>query len=640
MNNIILNNIKIKNFMGIASGEYDFKATNNTISSQSGEGKTSIRKSYLWALGQKVDDYIPKIKDSNKISVEVLMDLDIEVTINLTINNKEYEICRKASHDLATDPVTMEKKYKGTSANKFSINGVNYSNKQFDKELENLLNINVEQFIVFLDIEYFSNDTNKWNNKTRREFILKPIENEVQKADENLLKESKYEYIKEQIESGKTVEQITEILRVDGNAIRQQQRTNKDLYENYNDEVAKLSSVDYLQYENQLEELLAEKANISDIKTVDVTKEQAQLSELYKKLSGISINRSKFDSKKVELDNIINKGNRLKAEIEEQIAGVDWCTTETKKYEKQITEIEESKYNGDNLCPTCQQKLPVDMINECIKTFEETKKNELNNYIDKKDTYNKKIVVCDNNIKELKKSKDALGEKYYEIKAELDKLPSIKDLEVEYDSINNDIKTLNAKIELKKSKANKNTNPNDILELEEKIKDTKQLLKGKTNKEFLQGKIKEIIESNKSLANNEMSNNQHKATVKEYNTRKMNVLSKVVEKYFANSIKFALYDYQPSAKDEYNEYIETCYAVFNGKPYSALSAGEKVHCNYLLQLGLQKMYDLNFTIWLEDYEIDQRPLEDIEQQRILIRNDNVSKLGIVKIKDLYQKEEK
>ena len=62
MNNIILNNIKIKNFMGIASGEYDFKATNNTISSQSGEGKTSIRKSYLWALGQKVDDYIPKDK--------------------------------------------------------------------------------------------------------------------------------------------------------------------------------------------------------------------------------------------------------------------------------------------------------------------------------------------------------------------------------------------------------------------------------------------------------------------------------------------------------------------------------------------------------------------------------------------------
>ena len=239
------------------------------------------------------------------------------------------------------------------------------------------MNINVEQFIVFLDIEYFSNDTNKWNNKTRREFILKPIENEVQKADENLLKESKYEYIKEQIESGKTVEQITEILRVDGNAIRQQQRTNKDLYENYNDEVAKLSSVDYLQYENQLEELLAEKANISDIKTVDVTKEQAQLSELYKKLSGISINRSKFDSKKVELDNIINKGNRLKAEIEEQIAGVDWCTTETKKYEKQITEIEESKYNGDNLCPTCKQKLPVDMINECIKTFEETKKMNL-----------------------------------------------------------------------------------------------------------------------------------------------------------------------------------------------------------------------------------------------------------------------
>ena len=61
-----------------------------------------------------------------------------------------------------------------------------------------------------------------------------------------------------------------------------------------------------------------------------------------------------------------------------------------------------------------------------------------------------------------------LAKKYYEIKAELDKLPSIKDLEVEYDNINKDIETLNGKIELKKSKANKNTNPNDILELEEK----------------------------------------------------------------------------------------------------------------------------------------------------------------------------
>lgn len=671
--NLQINSIEVKNFMGIACGSLNFKH-DNTIVGKSGSGKSTFRNAFLWAFNQNVDNYIPMIKRDGELTKEVILDIDIMVEVNFNVNGFNYILKRFAKHDTSVDPITFEKKYRGTSANSFMLNDIKYNSNQINEQLENILGIKIEELPIFLSTNYFMSTFQKdinTTNKARREFLLRNIAEEVNKLDTQLLMKEEYSYIRDNI-AIHTIDEMSTILNNTANEINANKNKNKTLYANNQAKINELKQVDVKSIQNQVMMLENEKERyenlLNNTKETNINNElENRINELKLKLtqSNLDYNNRKNEhekllmNKNIEINNVINEGNKIKIEIknnENIISNLELKNKNLNNEEAQykidyelyahdIENLKSKEFSESTICPFCNQPLPQNKIDSMIEKFNYTKNLEIDRVqqkiknINEKSNNNKLDIINNQEMinqkkeinNELNNKLNNFRDEYLKLKEEYEKLYAIKIEDNESNAIMKEILTLQNEINVKSTNSFVEEYKAKINEITNSIDKLNKELEVVTIIDYLENENKKIIDNNLDLADMEQINKQRISAIKNYNKEKMSQLANVVSDIFPKEIKWVLYDFKPKAKEEFNQYVEICEPSYLGKMYSTLSSGEKNQANYLIQLGLQKMNNVELPIWLEDYELNQRELFEIEQQRIVIRNDNTTELNVVKI---------
>lgn len=664
MKNVVLNKIELQNFMGIESGVLDFAETDTLLCAKSGCGKTSFKNAYLWVLGEKVDGYIPMVKKAGALTKEVLMDREIKVTLTFAVDGVNYVLTRIGKHEITSDRVTFEKKYKGTSANTFILNELSYNANQIQEEITNIFGCNKQLISLFLDITLFNKQFEKDNLttvKSRRNILLSPLKSKVEEEEQRLLTKPEYSYIKEMLETY-TLDQISDILRQTGLKINADMRKNVNIYQENSTQLTKFADIDFDGIKAQITALNDEKkvyeSKVNNYNTASIKQDfefkinckkseimkcnnayeesikelQKNKLELNDKLSKITL---KGKSLSLNINSIENDNKNLDSLINSNKNQIEDLNSNIEKLQKSVELLKaNTKFEVTDTCPCCGQDLPQDKIDSAINELK--KKNDeaiakQEEYIAKfTETVNKlssttkdledKLIKNKESIYELQQEKSELLTNYSTIKAQIDnfKLPEnaeVKTLEEELDKIKADYNWT-----LDNIKASLSQFTDRLEEIDKEVASLEKEYEKKTIVAFLNQANADIKKRNVELDDQDAINKQRIKLLKEYNKERLNTLGKVVSDCFDKSIEFNLFDYKPNAKDEFNQFAESCEVVYNGVVYSNLSTGEKNQADILVQIGLQKMYNVSLPLWIDDYELNQRELPITTQQKIIIRN--------------------
>lgn len=672
-----IKSIELKNFMGIAKGRYDFD-NYNEITAKSGEGKSTLRYAYLWVLNQKVDNIAPCKKELDKISNEIILDLDIEVEVVIEKDEKEYVLKRQAKIESSRNEETLEKKFKGIKANTFIIGENTFNAKNYDKELENIFGVEIEKLPLFLDSTLFMGETAKWGNLQRKQFLVEPIKKDIAEEEYKLLEE--YPLIKSKVDNGVNIDQLGVTLKNNYNKLVKDRKNNAIKYDEYMKKLADLPNPNYEELENELQSLNKQERDLQNAKelgNVEVDKIKSHIlkvendiqEEKNKKYKADREFLDKVDNQKNKVNKIVEDGKKLKqkiADLEDENTNYANKVKVLEEDEKFLLDsvdklLEESEKvikleisNDELLCPYCSRELESKQREKALENFEAKKQARLKEINDKANYTNNEIKTIRERISSLKSQIKNNEEKITQ--TTLDKESLLGDYGKEkkiYETLVSQSKNpydtsrieelvkLKQSLEDKLEEEKRFTVDEDTIEIKlSKLQNRKaeinELLENKVKRNFLKESLEEIANQNKELIKNEQETVKLIGELKEYNSKKMNIVSSLIQKFMPKKISFSMYEFQPTAKEEYNEYKEICELVFENKVYSSLSTGEKVHANYLLQLGLQRLYQVDFPVWIEDYEISQRNLGKIDTQRIAIRNDKDSTLGFVKINDVVK----
>ena len=105
MNKVIIKNISVENFKGLAKAEMNFDEKENKIAGENGSGKSTIKNAFEWLLCQNVADVLPMLNNKE------IPNLTTNVVATLEINGFEYKLSRtsKGKYQLNQETGVMNK---------------------------------------------------------------------------------------------------------------------------------------------------------------------------------------------------------------------------------------------------------------------------------------------------------------------------------------------------------------------------------------------------------------------------------------------------------------------------------------------------------------------------------------------------
>lgn len=248
MNNlkITIKNLAIKDFCGIKNYAVDITENGKEFVAKNGSGKTSIKNAIYWVLGFNVSKFYPT-RDNKEIP-----NLTPQVTMTLSVNGLEYEIKR----ELIT--FYNENGYKTKSINKYYIDGIEYTEKNYKTKIASLFNVNsADTLEVLIDKSYFNSNTTKWGWQNRRALLLSMCDTKM--INDKILAEHKeYEFLRTTLLKGTQPQDIIATIKKDKKEIEKNQIANNEFIKIRQADIDKLKEIDFKAVESQLNEKQAE----------------------------------------------------------------------------------------------------------------------------------------------------------------------------------------------------------------------------------------------------------------------------------------------------------------------------------------------------------------------------------------------
>ena len=237
-----------------------------------------------------------------------------------------------------------------------------------------------------------------------------------------------------------------------------------------------------------------------------------------------------------------------------------------------VAEYKKVSNRQANVCPTCNQPISKEK-------FDAWKSSELERIIAngkmKRTTENNlkgKLLACDEELDALKKQRAEIEPKL----AELDER----------------IKILSERIA-----AEKNQRGEILFGLNEKITALVKEIQTLDGAAEIQRRISEL-RANEKILNQQLSDLERQLTVaKKFQVKKMELLQEQINANFEH-VQFKMFDYVKTT----GELKPTCEAMLHGVPYSALSKGEKLKAALDIFRTLQKIYEIEMPLLLDDAE--------------------------------------
>ena len=383
-----LMSITLENFKGIKELHLSFKGESFEIRGANGTGKSTVADAFSWLLTDKpmsgIKNFSPQTldKDGNAVhridcSVEAVLDVGEPLTLKKTLKEKWTKKRGQTSPEFSG------------RITEYEINGLPKKKGDFTKKISEI--IDVEKMQMLSNIKYFSSDM-AW--KERRKILL-DLCGDV--TDDDVLK-SKAKFTKLADKKGAyTVDEYNAYLTADMKKLNASLNSIPERI----DEAEKAKPVvngEKSEFERMAESLKKKiekkKAELAAIGHSDAEDRKAEA--IGRINSQIALVKSQYDEKQSEEINKFNEARRnlnnrlMDADAEKRQANLNLQELQRRKIvvendlenmrsswieSKKEKKIENEKVfdESTNICPTCGQMMPPQMITENMQRFNTNK---------------------------------------------------------------------------------------------------------------------------------------------------------------------------------------------------------------------------------------------------------------------------
>ena len=652
-----LKSMHLEFFKGVTDKTYDF-FDRTKVSAENGEGKSTIADAHFWLWCGRNYELVnePNIRPNN------IEECQPRVTETIEHNGREIIVCKYQKCTKKKSDGKVEYAY----ANRYEINSVGKSKKDFDKYFEDE-GIDVGKMLACMHPEVFT----RQKDKDMRPVILSMASSKSDLEIAQMNKDTKL--LAGLLEKNNKLEEITAMQKATKNKARSRQDEIPSIIEGL-----EMAKVDVDTAEQEL--LVADcKRKIADL-DVKIANSSKALSDLMGQHMQLEFDLSAITQP------ITDAHARGKRQIEDELRRVsDDCLTaknsladaektlafskeQLEKSEKQRDELaakwreekksvfagtlnfNESDWKFDEsstVCSLCGQPLPDAKVEELKATFEQKKADAKakaeKDLADAKERFNIKkaeniteiekqgkeakarieslkeeIEKCTTNIESLKQNVSSLTEKSNEIEKKLADYPA----EVDY-TTNADYVALKAKIDEIESEIEKLTHADDPTE-EYKVQ------KAELEKQMDEAK-KVIAQASINIANDEKievlnREKKEKEQVAAYaqqildqidtlSRRKNELLVDEINSHF-KIVNWKLFDYQKNG-----EYKDVCVPMIGDKTFTdSMNTGLRIRAKLDICDSIQKFYGMDLPIFLDNAEsINDKNIPATDCQLIVLK---------------------
>lgn len=623
MKQIKLLRLTLQNFKGIKDFSFEPGAKSVTVTGQNGAGKTSLADGLNWLLFDKgsqgkTDFQIKPLRDGKEVHcLETKVDAIVEVDGEPMSITKEYkEIWRKKRG-------SKDKEFDGHTTDYF-IDDVPLKKSEFQQRIASICD--EVTFRLLTSITHFN--AMPW--QVRRNIVLE-VCGDVSMPDvigknprldglPGILGKLGIDNFKEKTKSQrrKANQRLEELpVRID-----EAEKSKPEL-------PGLTMGLDHLR--KDLKEAQDKRATLL---AGDTKHLRDKIAELEKQMKAIEDQNAKkrmeeghaIESIKQQRDDIGNKKDKLEREDECLEAEIEKNKEKLDELRAEYSEIVSEEWQGDGICATCGQTLPESMI-------EQAKANFNNSKAERKAANQKKGKTLAQKNKELQEIKSGLVDRVVVLDQEIDVLN--KELEnwprVETEStalIISQIAEIQEKID---SAATPDTKAIDaeIKRLENNIEEAEQRKAAMSQIASIEKRIEELTAEQKDLAALIEKYDKHIYLCEEYTKARVSMLESLV------ADKFAPYSFKMFEQQINGGISDTCELLKDGKPYSALSTGEKIAAGLHVIEVLSEHYGISAPVFIDNSESLTLPVRsDLHQQIFLKAEDGVDVLTVKQDEEL------
>lgn len=630
--NLKIKTMTLENFKGTRQKTINLDESATNIMGANGSGKTTIATAYHWVFANT--DY--DLKSNPPIFPIDIEECTPSVEIEMLIDDKPVKVTKRQ-----TRKVTESNGVKKVAlTNNYYCNDVPMSERDFQKKLTDM-GFDFEKFSTLTNPNAFLAEKKDIQRKVlfsmASAYTDLDIANKMDGVDE--AKELLANYTADEIKAmqNATLKKITENygkkgellnskieglelskvdmdfaeLELQKNSIKEQIEKNQDAQRVANLILADLDKIKDKQLSLQFE--------LSGIEQ----KAKAEKEALEKKLF---IEKRELDEKATDLDRQIA---HMKAEVQIYEDAFTHSENEKKRLEEQLKQAQAKSFNENSLyCPTCNQLFKLDKQAEIRIEFNNQKLISMGNI--------ENAIKSNRSMLAIKKSEkadlDRKLEKTINDRAELQKaLDKPCDAsEVVVNTYDDEISRLKAEIEKNKSVMDEKQSglPNvaelkaEELNLNTQLRETEIKLSKADDNNRIDEKIGELRQLQMVYEQNRANAEKILYELDEIQKQKNQLITDEINENF-EIVKFLFFTYLKNGS-----YTEACIATINGKELGAsVNTGLEIRAKLDIIRGLQKFYDLNMPVFLDQAEaLDDTSLAQIKMDNqmvyLTVTNDN------------------
>ena len=604
MNRVILKEIALTNFKGIASAKIIFDEKQTKLFGENGSGKTTIQNAFKWVLLQNVADVLPMLNNKE------IPNLVTSVEAILEINGFEYKLSRtsKGKYQLSQETGKMNKI---TNENSYKIDDIELKEKDYKAKLADLLGSGAfENLQILTDKDFFNTDTTNFKWTDRRKFLFDMCG--VKDAVQDIISKDKYNDIKEYIIKGYATSDIKSMLAKEKKGYKSTQDKNNILIEQKTKEITELSTIDFEEIEKELK---TAKSKLNKILSSSKKENQAeQINELQNQLIKLNKEKAQLEMKD------INEQNALRTFMN---TTYNECQNLKLQYQVEEDKLHDLLNNQTDTeikteCPYCGTPYTEEYIKE-LREKAQSKIEESDRQVEKQTGI----------VREIQERYNSKKAQFEQTKEELDNFKPSAEIKEVQDRI------LSTQEALQSAKATELTNLSNEQKtaLETQISGLERELAKSTFIEKAKLDIHTWKNQNKEVADKIIAVEKKERSLADYVKEQTDTIVETINSRFSNGISWALY--KETYKNGEGGIEEDCICMYNKKRYSSLSMGEKNKANLEVIKVLQDYYGVRLPLFADNSETTTINY-DVDTQIIELYAQKGKKLdNVVKIEEIH-----
>lgn len=635
MKTIKLINLKLVNFKGVKEFELDADGQDMNVFGDNATGKTTLFDAFVWVLFDKDSSN----NSTGKFDLKTLDDgkpiskLNHEVEVTLSIDGTEKKLKKVYSEKWTKQRGSNTESFSGHTTDYF-VDEVPSKKKEFDEEIKSIVDEDV--FKLLTNPGQFNNNLH-WKDK--RELLLE-IAGDI--TDEDVVATNKdLEKLLDAL-NGKSIDDHKKIIAAKRKEINKRIEEIPTRIDEINRNMPDLSELNESDIKGQVDKLsldMEEKQEqINSIRNGSETNEiKKQISDIDLQISNVRNEHTQNEQQEVfklqtrlqeEQSNLsILQGDvkgkmQQKAMNDERIKDIDnqlaSLREDYKVSQEQYKEQSEQEFNHEEncVCPTCEQDLPDDKVEDAVAKFNKNKSDLLEKIQGRIDDLNKKGPEFGDKKTEIEQENEAVQSEIDSITADgTKKKQDIEKLEEKIEKEKSTVTPIEDNEKYKQLVDEKQTLEQKIDQLEKSVHESvseaqKEIASLKEQRDMLQIDLSKISQSEqykkriaeleaeeKKLATEYEELEQQLYLTEEFTRTKVNLLTEKINSKFKYA-RFNLF-----AEQINGGLTETCVTTYEGVPFdSGLNNAARINVGLDIINTLSEHYGVQAPIFIDNSE--------------------------------------